>query len=121
MLHGPLVGWSCYEKMELNVLEIRKQQMAITGAFVVDENDELVEVAAADAVGNDVVAVDGENAVDGEIVDDVLVVGDDAVADNAVVDDDEAVVADAAIDVVAVVVSEPIVAEHEKQPRQKLT
>ena len=102
------------------MLEIRKQQMAITVVFVVDENDELVEVAVVGAVGNDAVAVDGENVVDGEIVDDGLVV-DDVVADNAVVDDDEAVAADAAIDVVAVVVSEPIVAEHEKQPRQKLT
>lgn len=121
-MHGPLAGWSYYEKMGLNVLEIHTQQLAIPGSFVVDENDELVEAAvvALLCVGNDVVAVDGENAADGEIADDGPVAGDDVVADNAV-DNAEAVAADAAVDVVAVAVSEPFAAELQKQPRQKLT
>ena len=100
------------------MLEIRKQRMAIAGAFAVDGNDVLVEVAVEGVAENDVVAVGDVNAADGEIADDGLVVGDDAVVDNAAVGDDEAVVADAATDVAAVAVFEPSAAEQQRQPRQ---
>jgi hypothetical protein len=104
--------------MELNVLEIHMEPMAIAGSFAVDENDGLVEVAVVGVAENDVVVVGDENVADGEIVDDGLVVGDDAVVDNAAVGGDVAVAADAATDVAAVAVFEPSVAEQQRQLRQ---
>ena len=106
----------------LNEQEIHTPKMAKAGAFVVDENDELVEVVVVYAVENGAVAVDVENVVGDEIADDELA-DDDVVADNAVVVDDEVVVDDGEVGVAAVVafVVVPFVAELPMRLQQKPT
>ena len=106
----------------LNEQEIHTLKMAKAGAFVVDENDELVEVVVVYAVENGAVAVDVENVVGDEIADDELA-DDDVAADNAVVVDDEVVVDDGEVGVAAVVafVVVPFVAELPMRLQQKPT
>ena len=96
--------------------------MAKAGAFVADENDELVEVVVVYAVENGAVAVDVENVVGAEIADDELA-DDDVAADNDVVVDDEVVVDDGEVGVAAVVafVVVPFVAELPMRLQQKPT
>ena len=93
----------------------------MVGAFVVDANDERVEVVAVDAAENDVVVVEDENVAD-DVADDGLAVDDGVAVDNAAVVVVEAVVGDVVVGVVAVVVAAgPFVVEQQKQLRQKLT